>query len=74
MTQEPTLTPSLAAISEQVRLLAAKFGSDAHALLVQVAELAETLQTCPTLGEQWGYKFDLLLEDLHDVLRHLEED
>ena len=71
---ETTSAPSLAAISEQVCRLATKQGISAHALLIAVAELAETLQTCPTLGEQWAYRFDLCLEDLHDVLRHLEED
>ena len=74
MIPENTLTPSLAAISEQVRLLTIRQGKDAHDLLRAVPALAAILQTCPTLGEEWGYRFDLLLEDLHEVLYHLEED
>ncbi len=73
MTPENTLTPSRAAMREQLRLLAIRQKVGTEWTVRQLREVADVLRHHPTLGGQWGDRMNELLNDCQEVITELYE-
>ena len=72
--RETTLTPSHAAIREQLRAMARYPGQSVRVPIVQARMIARVIAFHADLGEEWGEKFENLCEQAMDVLAKLEEE